>query len=234
VNRAVQLEGAHNYRDLGGLPTPNGTTPFGRVIRGESPHRLTAQGIEQLLELGVGMVVDLRSEDEILLHPNPLATRATVQYKHIPLFASLQAQRQASAGQMPSLEMLYIGALELCRVAFTQVLDTIAESPSTTLLHCTAGKDRTGLVAMLLLGMAGVDRQSIVDDYALTENATVLLDDLHQSAVATGADPVQFRSLLTAKPETMQAVFDYLERYGGIRGYVQDCLKLEGNPLGAV
>ncbi len=231
--RKIELEGVYNYRDLGGLETNHGTTAFGTVLRGESPHNLSPEALEQLLEIGVKTVIDLRSEAELLEHPNPLATRDGVQYHHIPLFAVLQ---QFSSGQektFPPLEMVYIGALEMCQEAIAQALRAVANSSGTTLLHCVAGKDRTGIISMLLAGLAGASHQALLEDYALTEHAQPLLERLRQDALQKGYDMTLFSSILSAKPETMQTVLDHLEQnHGGILGYVKNTLKLEPDVLG--
>ncbi len=233
TDRIVHLEGIFNYRDLGGLETDHGTTTFKTVLRGESPHNLSPSALEQLLEMGVKTVIDLRSEAEILEHPNPLASQAGVSYHHIPLFAVLQ---QFSSGQektFPPLEMVYIGALELCQDAIRQALTVVANSSHTTLLHCVAGKDRTGIISMLLAGLQGATRAALLSDYALTEQAQPLLERLRQDALEKGYDMTLFLSILSAKPETMQTVLDHLEqKHGGILGYVQNTLKLEPVILG--
>jgi protein-tyrosine phosphatase len=227
-NRILQLEGVHNYRDLGGL----GTMDFGKVIRGESPHNLSPSALEQLLEMGVKTVIDLRSEAEILEHPNPLATRDGIDYQHIPLFAVLQQFSKSEEKTFPPLEMVYIGALELCQDAIREALSVVANANGTVLLHCVAGKDRTGIISMLLAGLAGTSRQAILEDYALTAQATPLLERLRLDAQEKGYDMTLFSSILSAEPETMATVLDHLEqKYGGIRLYVEQVLQLEADVL---
>jgi protein-tyrosine phosphatase len=221
--RHIALGGAHNYRDLGGLETADGSTPFGRFIRGESPHNLTPEALETLLTMGVNTVIDLRSAAEVNEHPNPLASHDQVAYHHIPLFAALEAFGNSQEDKsFPPLEMIYIGALELCKPAFAQVLQAAHKANGTTLLHCVAGKDRTGLVSMLLAAQMGATEAALLEDYALTEQAVPLLERLRHDAAKNGYDMTLFSSILSAKPETMQAALAHLEqKYGGIQGYIQ-------------
>jgi protein-tyrosine phosphatase len=223
-NRILELEGVHNYRDLGGL----GIMDFGKVIRGESPHNLSPSAFDQLLEMGVNTVIDLRSEAEILEHPNPLATREGINYQHIPLFAVLQQFSKSEEKTFPPLEMVYIAALELCQDAIKEALTVAANANGTVLLHCVAGKDRTGIISMLLAGLAGATREALLEDYALTAHATPLLERLRLDAQEKGYDMSLYSSILSAKPETMAMVLDHLEqKHGGIIGYVQNTLQLE-------
>ncbi|MEY4529455.1 MAG: hypothetical protein RLZZ156_176 [Deinococcota bacterium] len=229
MQRIIELAGVHNYRDLGGLETDTGTTVFGRVIRGESPHHLTPLAFEQLRDMGLQAVIDLRGHSELEQHPNPFATHDQVTYHHIPLFAALQKLAgQTPQTSPPSLEKMYIATLEFCQEALRQALLVVANSSGLVLLHCTAGKDRTGLVAMLLAGVSGASREAIVADYAQTADASVMLEQLRLDSIQNGQEiPAH---LLEAKPETMLAVLDYLEqKHGGIVGYVQNSLKLELN-----
>ena len=113
------------------------------------------------------------------------------------------------------------------------MLETLATSQSLTLFHCTAGKDRTGIVAALLLANAGVSQVAIVHDYTLTEKlAQPMLERLLQQAVKNGMDKGFYAKLLTSKAATIQAALWYLEaRFGSIEGYLKVGLRLEQRTL---
>ncbi len=231
MQREIQLTGVHNYRDLGGLETDTGTTAFRRVIRGESPHHLSTSALEQLHSMGLKAVIDLRGQSELERHPNPFATHEQVKYHHIPLFAALQKLAgQSPQAAPPTLEMMYIATLEFCREALVDALLEVAKADGLLLLHCTAGKDRTGIIAMLLSGLSGVSREAMVADYAQTADASAMLEQLRLESIEQGQEiPTH---LLEAKPETMIAVLDYLEqKYGGITAYVKNALQLEPEQL---
>ncbi|MFV7878499.1 tyrosine-protein phosphatase, partial [Enterococcus faecium] len=112
---------------------------------------------------------------------------------------------------------LYIEALERRGAAIVAVLEALAEAPDgTVLFHCTAGKDRTGLIAALVLALAGVDAETIVDDYARTGiHIAPLLSTIMAEAEARGMDPEALRPLLACEPVTMASTLDHLQRRWG-------------------
>jgi protein-tyrosine phosphatase len=232
MQRSIELTGVSNYRDLGGLETETGSTAFGRVIRGESPHNLSDSARQQLLARDVTTVIDLRSQTELEDDPNPFAALQGVNYQHIPLFAALQTHDSSHQATFPPLETIYIAALELCQQAFVQVLTEIALSDGAVLVHCVAGKDRTGLVSMLVAGLAGATEAALLEDYALTANALPLLERLRDQAQAKSYDMNLYSGILSAKPQTMAVVLAHLnEKHGGIVGYVKNTLQLPAEVL---
>ncbi|MCR6673978.1 MAG: tyrosine-protein phosphatase [Devosia ginsengisoli] len=109
--------------------------------------------------------------------------------------------------------------------ALAQVLRIIADAPpGAVLFHCTAGKDRTGIVAALLLGIAGVEAALIVEDYALTARLIApIVADITAGAVARGADPASFQRLLASEPATMAAatLAFITAEFGSIAAYIE-------------
>ena len=230
--RHIPLSGAYNVRDLGGYETPSGgRTRWRRLLRADSLHALSPEARDELIRMGVTTVIDLRHADELAQSPNVFADHPGVRYVNVPLFAGMsRSQNIASVGiaDAPSgatfdLEALYKGALERCQDAFFEVFTTIASSDGVTLFHCTAGKDRTGLIAALILGSLGVSDDSIVEDYALTATyIQPLLETLRQEAVSKGHDLDWYDRLLTSEPATMRATLEYLgQRHGGAGGYLK-------------
>jgi protein-tyrosine phosphatase len=209
ATRQLILEGAFNVRDLGGLETG-------------------------LLEYGLKTVIDLRTSQEILQEPNPFANHEGVRYIHISLFEEIMKNQNTST--MLSLESIYIAALDHCQAAIREVLEVLATSQSVTLFHCTAGKDRTGIVSALLLASAGVPNETITQDYTLTEEyAQPMLERLLREAVKNGVNEDFYAKLLTSKASTMQATLWYLgARFGSIEGYLKDGLGVEGHTLDAL
>ncbi len=228
TSRILHLEGTHNVRDLGGLETgPNTRTVSGRFLRADSLHDLSVGAQMMLLESGLKTVIDLRSPKELERFPNPFADHDEVNYLNVSLFGSLFESEDANA-IMPSLEGIYVSALEMCRPAIRTVLETMANSESLTLFHCTAGKDRTGIIAALLLANAGVPDEAIAEDYALTENlAKPMLERLLEEGVNDGMERESYSKLLTAQASTMHATLGYLEgRFGGVQNYLKTGLEL--------
>lgn len=162
--RHIPLGGMYNLRDLGGYPvTGGGETAWERMLRGDNPEHLTEEDIQWLLERDITTVVDLRSEAEVGHKPDQLSGVQGFSYLNCPL---LETDR------MPNLEndvgAGYFRVLE-GRRRMVKALRAVAAAPGGVLFHCTAGKDRTGLMAALLLGLAGVGREEILADYQVSE-----------------------------------------------------------------
>jgi protein-tyrosine phosphatase len=233
VNRIRALEGAHNIRDLGGLETRHKSrTISGRFLRADSLHDLSVGAQMMLLESGLKTVIDLRSPKELERQPNPFADHEEIKYVNVSLFGSLFESKDANA-MMPSLEGIYVSALEMCQPAIRTVLETMAESESVLLFHCTAGKDRTGIIAALLLANAEVPDETIAEDYALTEQlARQMLERLLDEGVEDGMERESFAKLLTAQVSTMHATLGYLEgRFGGVQNYLKTGLGLDSKTV---
>lgn len=219
-NRHLPLAGTYNLRDLGGYDAKGGRTRWRRVLRADSLHRLDAEGIAALVGEGLVAVIDLRQPQEIEAQPNPFVSHDIVRYHNVSLFDRVMPPMSAA----DVLLELYKLALAERGDALRTILGTIAETgeDGAVLFHCTAGKDRTGIVASLLLSLAGVDEETIGRDYALTAQMNASLnDELIAGAVARGASAEAFRPLLAAKPETMAAFLAHIaETYGGTAAYL--------------
>ena len=162
--RHIPLGGMHNLRDLGGYPVPGGETAWERLLRGDNPEGLTEEDLRWLLDRDITTVVDLRSEAEVGRKPDQLSGHPDFHYFHCPLLAE--------GDGMPNLETDvgagYFRMLEGSGLV-ARALRTVTAAPGGVLFHCTAGKDRTGLMAALLLGLAGVERTDILADYQVSE-----------------------------------------------------------------
>jgi protein-tyrosine phosphatase len=235
TTRQLMLEGAFNVRELGGLVIHAGQrTRTGQFLRADSLHALSPASQSRLLEYGLKTVIDLRTSKEIMQEPNPFAKHEGVRYINISLFETIMQNQNANT--MSSLESIYIAALDHCQPAMVEVLETLATSQSVTLFHCTAGKDRTGIISALLLANAGVPHEVITQDYTLTEElAKPMLERLLNEAIKTGVDKDSYSKLLTARAATMQATLWYLEaRFGSVEGYLSDGLGLEQHTIDAL
>lgn len=170
----LELSGACNIRDLGGHRTATGqSVRVGQLLRGDSPHRLTNDDLAVVGRVGLRTVVDLRSADEIeALGEEPLGVLG-VETLHIPLRhapGEAQVLRIARGGERtPTLTELYRGFVEHSGAELAEIVEVAAESARRPLLfHCLAGKDRTGVVAALLLSLLGVPDDLVATDYAAT------------------------------------------------------------------
>lgn len=223
--RHIKLEGTYNIRDLGGYATAQGTqTAWRRFLRADSPHGLNEAGQARLQAEGLSTVIDLRTEAEITETPNPFARRAGVLYAHRPLFTALAPDKLAeSADGAHPLLGFYQSALDDRHEALNDIMTLIAGADEgAVMFHCTAGKDRTGLVAALLLGLAEVSADDIVADYALTEGLiTGLVAGFLETARQRGGDVAAYARLLAAPAPTMRDTLGHLEaRYGSVPRYL--------------
>jgi protein-tyrosine phosphatase len=237
----IELQGAVNVRDVGGLPTADGgETVYRRLLRSENLQELTAEDIALLVdEIGVTTVVDLRSTRELMTEgPAPLDAVDGVQHAHHPVLkefldasdtvaaALLLTAQQADAERYPDDLMCghYLGYLENRPEEVVGALRSIITAPGAVIVHCAAGKDRTGVVVALALTVAGVEPEVIVADYVATnERIEAIIERLSRSRMYGGdvtSRPVRAHE---ARPETMRALLEQLDiRYGGVPKWLAD------------
>ena len=240
----IPLQGAENVRDLGGYAVVGGgTTQWRRVLRGDGLHALTPDDLRSLHDLGVRSVIDLRGPAELARQPSPYATRAStaaslsdgtaanpsaspsdgISYANVPLFEKLSPIDMAVSDGSYTLLGRYLEAIDQCGTRIAEVLTRIAVAePGVVLFHCTVGKDRTGLIAGLLLSLVGVAPDTVVEDYALTERiAGPLLAGFRAAALERGLPPAQVDELLSSPPAAMAGVLAHIDaRCGGVAAYL--------------
>ena len=209
--RHIPLGRMYNLRDLGGYPVPGGVTAWERLLRGDNPEGLTEEDLRWLLDRGITTVVDLRSEAEAGRKPDQLSDRPGFRYGGGPLL---------EAGRMPNLADGVAGGTLRGPEGTDRVagaLRAVAAAPGGVLFHCTAGKDRTGLMAALLLGLAGAERADLLADYQVSE--TYLADAIRQIRERV-PDLSAFAG--ASRAEYLSGCLDLLEEeYGSISGYLR-------------
>jgi protein-tyrosine phosphatase len=220
--RRLAWEGVLNARDLGGYPTADGRqTRWGAVVRSDSLTALTSAGREALISHGVRSMVDLRLPGEVADQPNPFAEPAD----HGIAYANVSFVDPAAAPPEDAITLAdgYKRMLDRFQKQVAAVMAAIAEAPGGgVLVHCAAGKDRTGLIAALLLGLAGVAPETIAADYALTAEC---LRPREQAWLENGpGDRAEREEQLRRFAPTaavMEAVLEHLTvRYGGVAAYL--------------
>lgn len=236
----IDLEGAVNVRDLGGLPTSDGgSTVPGRLLRSENLQELTPGDVTKLVdEIGVRTVVDLRSTREVMTEgPAPLDSVPGVKRVHHPVLrefldasdtvraALLTEAIDADRERYPDDVLCghYLGYLENRPEEVTGALRAIANAPAAVIVHCAAGKDRTGVISALALTAAGVKPDVIVADYVATnERLEAIVGRLSRSKMYGGdvtSRPVQAHA---ARGESMEAFLAQLDaRYGGLSSWLE-------------
>lgn len=244
------LQGTLNFRDVGGAPLQDGgSIRHGVLYRADALATLTPDGLGALAVSGIGTVFDLRTESECRRAPDLLPDDVTIDLVHLPILGgSMEAQAQrlmpadgtaptltpeavaALVAQVPTLAELYVGILQDAAPRFARIARSIAHpvdaERSAVLVHCTAGKDRTGLSAALMLAAAGATREAIVADYVLTgpNLAGVFTDTMLRMFAAIGLpDMPPLRELATESPaEAITAALDWVDAaHGDAAGYLR-------------
>ena len=221
--RHLGLAGTYNVRDIGGYRTADGrTTRWRTLFRADSLHRMPPTAQAMLLEHGVRTVLDLRRSDEQQVAPNVFAGSSAVTYHQVSL---LWDTRPGQGIQPRPLLDLYRLMLDERQEQMRQALTTLAAPAGLpAVVHCSAGKDRTGLVIALILGLLGVPAETIVADYALSAEYLVgtFLDEMRQKAAQRAIPWEWYQAQVICSPEFMQETLHYLhERYGGPAAYAQ-------------
>jgi protein-tyrosine phosphatase len=170
VERWLTLEGLSNVRDVGGLPLRDGgTTQGGVLLRSESLHYCTPGDVEHLVDvLGLKLVLDLRTQREIDRDGPTAVARAGVETVALS-FIPEDGRELPETDDVDPLVHTYLGYLRDRGENVVEAVRRIAALDSgPTLVHCAAGKDRTGTLVALVLDAVGVEREAVVADYALS------------------------------------------------------------------
>lgn len=224
----LPLRRVRNVRDLGGYPYVDeqgvsGTTASHVFLRSGALGALRSSDIALLRRYGLARVIDVRSNFELKIWPDPFAEGRVegVDYIHIPMMDQLNSN--GFQGLLPECMFnVYRDLLDEDPASFRMLLEAL-DGPGCSLFHCRAGKDRTGVIAMLLLGLAGVDDAHIVADYAATGRYMGRGLRAQRVGVSILIRKKVPRCLFEADPREMQRTLDHLRtRYGSARGYLID------------
>jgi len=238
--RGLKINGTYNVRDLGGYPIEKGGyTRWQRFLRSESLFELDADAQLQLYDYGLRHIVDLRNPPELAERPNVFAESESVNYHHIQMQPEgplkIEPKKDASKGER--LGQGYCAWLDHSHDRFAQIINVMADADDVVLFHCASGKDRTGMIAALLLGLAGVADDVIVTDYTLT--AQYSIDNFLASFENPEILPPSKRPKKKMDPpaniktwqdyereicpaETMRYTLAHIsDVYGGARGYME-------------
>jgi protein-tyrosine phosphatase len=219
LTRDLRIPNLQNVRDLGGLPTRDGqTTRWRSVLRADDLHHLAPEGLQALHDYGVETVIDLRWPHELTLFPTGYQTDDANGRRHLHmslLGASPEAWNERS--QNTPWDQWNKAVVDQGQPEVAAALRVIAAASAAPLLfHCVAGKDRTGLIAALLLALADVEPEAIAADYAASA------DNLRSRWLAGKPEEKwpEIIEALSCPPERIHALLAHLdERYGGPAGY---------------
>lgn len=224
MQRELYFAAMANARDLGGLRTADGSqTRWKSLVRADSAARLTPQGVRAVVEYGVRTVIDLRFPVELRNDPSPFAARMQSPAYVCCSLLGESWQSWIERGAIPNDSYWYSSFLDCSQNEMRHVLGIIADAPEGgVLFHCTAGKDRTGVVAMLLLALAGVPDESIINDYALTAPNLMLHKDMELAGVSDPAVRARIEDGYRCEPQFAAHTLAHLRRrYGGAEGYLR-------------
>jgi protein-tyrosine phosphatase len=217
---ALRIPGLLNARDLGGYPTRDGAlTRHRSLVRADDLAQLTPEGLEALRSYGVETVLDLRWPEEAARYPSPVpAALPQVRYQRVSLLTRTEDEWRLRSRDV-SKELWKCGVLEHVRAELRQALAVLAEaSPGPLLFHCVAGKDRTGLIAALLLALAEATPEAIAADYAQSS------ENLRAGYLARYADkdPQRIIEALRCPEAGAYNMLEFLERSGGVHAYLAE------------
>jgi protein-tyrosine phosphatase len=213
----------HNARDLGGLATPAGATAVQHYVRSDNLFDLTAAGAKCVLDYGVRTVIDLRHAEErrqqpgyFEIHPDPAIKFVAISMNADPGEPGYEGMFRPGALLLWNRRTLLLGSPYIA-----QTMRAIsAAPPGGVLFHCYSGKDRTGIVAQLLLLLAGVDEDTVYADYMLTNER---LAARNAEVLAAIADPVErafVATLCFVQRENIEHNLAFYRAAGGAEGYL--------------
>jgi len=220
----LPVPGTYNFRDVGGYPVEGGSTRDGKLFRADALGRLGDAGKESLRELGVRVVIDLRDDFEVDSLPDDL-DGLDVEVLRLPVFEGSGASQATIGATLADLyEKIVLQHRDVVVRALREIADT-GDEP--VVVHCTAGKDRTGVVVALALLAVGVDRETVLDDYAATQAnlAGEWLEGMLALVRGYGVEITpDLQVIMGGSPrEAMAAVLDLIDRdFGGVRAYLLD------------
>jgi protein-tyrosine phosphatase len=228
--RRIDLAGMSNLRDLGGYPTASGQgaeTPWHTLFRSDALHQLSEPAVEALAGLGLRTIVDLRTHVEAEFAPSPLDW-FTGRHTHVSILgADLESLPQ-------ELDGIYAYVIDNCGADVAEAIRPLCAGPAfPALVHCSAGKDRTGIVIALVLAVLGVPDEIIAADYALSGgylNRQSIAAIGHLQASAGLGDELA-TELLASPP---QLILGVLNRARASHGSVEQYLLAHGLGAGDV
>lgn len=217
----LPLPNAKNVRDLGGYGSDLGVgTKWHVFLRADDLSQLTEEEQEFLMDYGVKTIIDLRSSEEVADKPNVFASSDRIRYIPIPLL-------HEEDGRSPfpedyddfTFDKMYIGVIDNCPTNVARVFKSIGENIAGggLLFHCTAGKDRTGVIAALLLDLVGVRREDIITNYEISHsNIKSIIDKIKY------VSPEIPLTVFNSMPVNIDIFLTHLHsRYGGALAYLR-------------
>jgi protein-tyrosine phosphatase len=213
AERLLPLQGGRNFRDLGGYRTDDGRqVRWGRIYRSGVMSELTAADMGYLSSLGIGVICDLRSKQERSSQPNPFVpTQAPLvvatDYDMLPLTALQDSTTSTEA--ISAVADAYVQFTQTLAPQYTDLFARLVRRETPLAFNCSAGKDRTGMGAALLLSVLGVPRQTVIADYTLTQvyaPPPSYLKTMAGAAGTPGVNPEQAKAMARMPHEVLMVI----------------------------
>lgn len=226
--RRLPLDGPVNFRDLGGYRGHDGMVVRRRhLFRSDALHRLSADDVERVHDLGITTLIDFRTTHEVEAAGLGGIAAVDAEHRHLPTFDTTRPMTddEEIVESLIDAATAYEMMLDRGRSSYAAALHTVADSTDPVVFFCAAGKDRTGVFAAIVLGLLGVDDTDIVHDYALTGE---VIDRIHALRAESGPAPTANLhrigdDLRNAYPASMTATIDRVhDRWGGWEEYADD------------
>jgi protein-tyrosine phosphatase len=248
ARRVIPLEGGRNFRDLGGYLTLDGRrVKWGKLYRSGSMAWLTPADYDRLSELSIKTICDLRTVRERTAEPNTWREVANIAYwarEHSESFGELR-KAIGSASGLSTPEMARAAMVEGYRKlpfeqapAHREIFNRLAAGEVPLVVNCAAGKDRAGTAAALILSALGVPRETVLDDYVLTEQVVdleAIFMDRRRKNELTDQSRGVVRAILKSDASYLHAALDAVEeRHGSVTAYLRDALGITEDALFAI
>ena len=243
AHRDLPLQGAYNFRDLGGYPTADGrTTRWGLVYRSGQLSDLSGEDQRYLQRLHLKRVVDFRSQGEVSADPDQLGDDSSAQLVLMPINVTganpqlMEEKIRSGNVTAEEMERFMVDAnhtfVEKYTALYSRWLHSFLNAGNLpAVFHCSAGKDRTGFGAAILLRTLGVDQKIVMQDYMASNqyNAEYIEHMLLMVKIGSffRADTDALKPVFTVEPKYLQAAFDTIDKeYGSFENYLRDGLKI--------
>ncbi|MDQ8205451.1 tyrosine-protein phosphatase [Pelagicoccus sp. SDUM812003] len=247
------MEGAINFRDLGGYETKDGRTiKWGKIYRSNALDKLTDDDLKLFQELGIDTVCDLREARELQESPDRLPEDADVEYLHLDIQAAMaeatgrkldaEALMKLKDKSPAELEVIgdqfmeqgYAGFVLFGAPLYSRIFDELLEDDKNALVfHCQAGKDRAGVGSALVLLALGVDEETVIQDYMISGKVWSMPDEMiEQYADKYGIAPEVMKQFMGTKEKWLRSAFAAIKaKYGSFEAYFEEGLGLGGENL---
>lgn len=220
-SRRIIADTLVNMRDLGGYPIAGGnSTAFGFLVRSEALTGLSSKDKKAIRDYGINTVIDLRSLRETDKRPSDYLGNKKIKYYNIPLLdAFLKALDMYSEGDTGvKVGNLYKEVLFSNKTQISRIMKVISQAEGTVCFHCTAGRDRTGIVAALLLKLAGTPNEDIAADYQLS---AVYLEPKYSKLFSNPKHKNVPRDFLYCDPRNIIELLEFIENeFRGVENYL--------------